>query len=285
MIIPLLNSTAFLKNRDVGAARASGREAVELTLQVGARDLLRAAAMNLALACWISGDWDEAEALYTQHEEDFRTGPVDLMTIRAVLVFIRTARDESVEFELAAPNFDIDDAAGEYVGALTEALLLERNGDAEGAAVLLARAVDVCHRAFGIDDDFAVLWPFAVERIVAAGHMSDAERLLGYVAHAPPGLVTPLAHAHLFRLRALIGIARGDDPAAVDADLELATQEFRDFGAPFYLGRTLLERAHRLGERGDREAAAPLLEEAEALFVDLRADRWVAETRGVNSLR
>ncbi|MEY2403022.1 MAG: hypothetical protein QOD38_573, partial [Acidimicrobiaceae bacterium] len=285
MIVPLLNSSAFLKNRDVDAARSSGREAVELTLQVGARDLLRSAAMNLALTCWVSGDWDEAEALHTHHQDDFASYSVDLMTIRAVLVFIRTARDEPVDFEMAVPQFDAGDAAGEYVGTLTEALIADANGDADGAAVVLARAVDVCHRAFGIDDDFAVLWPFAVERVLAAGHTSEAERLLRFVADSPPGLVTPLAHAHLLRLRALVRIATDADAEGIDTDLELASQEFRDFGTPFYLARSLLERAHRIAARGDGEAAAPLLEEAEAVFTGLRANRWVAETRGVSSLR
>ena len=37
--------------------------------------------------------------------------------------------------------------------------------------------------------------------------------------------------------------------------------------------------------RGDDDAAAPLLQEAEAIFTDLRANRWLAETRGVSSLR
>ncbi|MEY2424130.1 MAG: hypothetical protein QOI95_4197 [Acidimicrobiaceae bacterium] len=284
MIVPLLNSSALLKNRDVEAALASGREGIELTLQVGARDLLRSAAMNLTLTCWVSGDWDEAEALHAQHFDDLLAHAVDLMTMRAVLVFIRTARDEPVDFEIAVPEVDADDAAGESVATLIEALLAEANGDADGAAVVLARAVDVCYRAFGIDDDFAVLWPFAIERVLAAGHTSEAERLLGYVADAPPGLVTPLAHAHLLRLRGLVGIALGDD-STVDADLELATQEFRDFGTPFYLARTLLERAHRITDSGADEAAAALLEEAEAIFVELRANRWVTETRGVSSLR
>jgi tetratricopeptide (TPR) repeat protein len=285
MINPLLNTSAFLKNRDLVPARASGREAVELALQVGAHDLMRAAAINLALTCWVSGDWDEAEAVYAQHRDDLLAYPIDLMTIRAVLVFVRTARDEPVDFEVVVPELDASDVAGESVGALVEALIAEGAGHVEDAAAVFSRAADASYRAFGIDDDFAILWPFAIESVLAAGQTSEAERLLRYVAEAPLGLVTPLAHAHLLRLRALVGIARGNDAGDADADLELATQEFRDFGAPFYVARTLLERVRRMAERGDNEAAAPLVEEAEAIFVALRANRWVAETRGVSSLR
>jgi hypothetical protein len=36
--------------------------------------------------------------------------------------------------------------------------------------------------------------------------------------------------------------------------------------------------------RGDDDAAAPLCEEAESIFVALKANRWVAAARGVSSL-
>ncbi|MEY2424131.1 MAG: hypothetical protein QOI95_4198 [Acidimicrobiaceae bacterium] len=282
-ILPLLNISAFLKNRDLDEARTAGREAVELTLQAGARDLVRIAAMNLALTCWVSGDWDETEALHVSHQDNFLSYPLDLIVIRSVLVFIRTARDEPVDFQLVVPEYDASNSAAEYVDALAQGLRAEAEGDLEKAAVELTRAMDAAYRVSGIEDDFAVLLPFAIDSVLAAGNTSEAERLLGYVADAPRGLVTLLAHAQLLRLRALVGIARGDDSAVIDADLELATQEFRDLGARFYIARTLLERARVMAESGDDEAAAPLLEEAEAIFVDLRANRWVAEVQRVNS--
>jgi hypothetical protein len=277
--------SAFLKNRELANARVSGREAVEVTLQAGARDLIRTSSLNLALADWVSGDWDEVEALYAQYHDDLTSHQLELAMYREVLVPIRSARGEPVDFDLEVPEFDATDEQGLSISTWMKAVAAEVDGDAEQAALLFARATDAAYRAFGIDDDFPVLWPLAVESVLAVGDTSEAARLVGLVADAPMGVVTPLAHAHLLRLRALIGIAHGDDPATVDADLDLATEEFRDFGARFYLARTLLERARQMGQRGDVEGAAPVLEEAEAIFVDLRADRWVAETRGVSSLR
>ena len=243
IVTPLLNLSAFLKNRDLDEARAAGREAVEAAQQAGARDLVRMAAMNLALTCWVSGDWDEVEALHVRHHDDFLHHAVDCMTMRAVLVFVRTARDEPIDFEVVAPEYDTSNKAAEYIHALVEALLAEADGDLGKAALEFTRAMDVAHHMAGIEDDFAVLLPFAVESVLAAGQPGEAERLLRYVADVPPGLVTPLARAQLLRSRALVGIARGADQAAVTADLELATQEFRDLGARFYVARTLLERA------------------------------------------
>jgi hypothetical protein len=91
-------------------------------------------------------------------------------------------------------------------------------------------------------------------------------------------LVTPLAQAHLFRLRALVAIARDPADPEIDADLERATDAFRAFGAPFYLARTLLERA----ARRHAEAAAALRAEAAEIFASLRAERWVAAARVVS---
>src|SRR5206468_10970139 len=181
MIIPLLNTSAFLKNRDLDGARASGREAVDLALQVGARDLLLSAAVNLVLTCWVAGDWDEAESLHARFRDDFPDNAVDLVSIRAVLAIMRAERDEPIDFELVLPDIDGTDDAGQYVAAIAEALITERDGDPEAAVPAFVRAVDSAHRAFGIDDDFAVVWPIAIERALAAGQASDVDRLLAYI--------------------------------------------------------------------------------------------------------
>jgi hypothetical protein len=163
-------------------------------------------------------------------------------------------------------------------------LVAEVAGDGELAAQEFARAADSACSELGLDDDFAILWPLAVEGSLAVERLTEAERLLHLVADAPAGLVTPLAHAHLVRLRALTGLARGADDTAIDADLEQATEEFRDFGARFYLARTLLERADRAAGVGEPEVEAQLRAEAEAIFEDLRANRWLARSRRAGSL-
>ena len=285
MIMPLLNLNAFLKNRDLDAALAAGREAVQLTLQTGDRELLRGSALNLALTCWVSGDWDEVETFYAQHHDDFFNATLDLMLLRSVVSFIRAARHEPVDFDVVVPDFDPANSTDRYGAELATALRAQGVGDVQTAADAFARSVDAAYEAIGIEDDFAVTWPMAVEAALAAGQTTEAERLLGYVADAPPGLVTPLAHAHLLRLRALVGIATGGDDASIDADLEQATEELREFGVPFYVARTLLERARRMTEQGCDEQAAVLLAEAEAIFGELRADRWLEETRRVSALQ
>ncbi|MGH9273964.1 MAG: adenylate/guanylate cyclase domain-containing protein [Acidimicrobiales bacterium] len=288
-IFGLLNLSASLKNRDLDGALVAGREAVETSMQAGRHDLLPMAAVNLGLTCWVSGDWDEAERLYVQLKDDLLNHPLDTALFRAALRLVGAARAEPIEVEGSGTGLEDPSERhalnpSEYVAPLVDGLLAEARGDAETAARELVRSTDLAYALSGLDDDFGILWPLAVESALAVGQVAEAERLLLYIADAPPGLVTPLTHAHLPRLRALIGVARGDADAGIDADLELATQELRDFGARFYLGRVLLERGNRLADRGDQDAAAALLAEAEQTFVDLKADRWVTEVRRVGSL-
>jgi class 3 adenylate cyclase/tetratricopeptide (TPR) repeat protein len=287
-VMGLLNLSTCLKNRELDQAVVAGREAVETSLQAGRHDLLPMAAMNLVLTFWVSGDWDEAEALYEQLQDDLVSHPLEAAFFAAIIWLVRASRTEPGELAAAVaeldvqhvfPTFDVID----YVEPLLAALRAQTEGDNETAAREMIGATDAAHAVTGLDDDFAILWPLAVESAVALGQTAEVERLLRYVADAPLGLVTPLTLAHLPRLRALLGIALGADDASIDADLVLATQELRAFGARFYLGRVLLERANRLADRGDVDAAAPLLAEAEAVFVGLKANRWISETRRVGS--
>ena len=280
MIVPLLNTSAMLKNRDLALALAAGREGLELSVKVGASDLRSPTLSNLALVCWVSGDWDEVVALETQFGDDLGRY-IDHSLVRLLITFIRTTRHETIDLDFRVPDVDEDDPLAAWIGTMFEALRADERGDDAQGTTAFALAMDQAHQAFEIDDDFAIVWPIVVERMLSSGQIELAERFLALVADAPAGLVTPLAHAHLLRLRALVGVARGGDDADIDADLELATAELRDFGARFYLGRVLLERARRATERGDDDAAAPLLDEATAVFHELRAARWVVETDAV----
>jgi hypothetical protein len=207
------------------------------------------------------------------------------MLFQCLLVLIRTARDEPVGFEVEVIELDSADDVSGYMLALAEALVAEARGDVRAATRHYASSVDSAYRVMGTEDDFAIVWPLGVEALLAAGEVGEAERLVRHVADVAPGLVSPLARVHLLRLRALVASARGDDAERVEADLDRATDAFREFGVPFYLARTLLERGHLLAGRGDDAAAAPLLAEAEELFTGLRANRWLAQLRGVSSVR
>jgi hypothetical protein len=65
------------------------------------------------------------------------------------------------------------------------------------------------------------------------------------------------------------------ESANVKADFQTAVTKLRQFGAPFYLARTLLDYAEWLDDRGDVAAAMPLAAEALDLFTGLGAAAWM----------
>ena len=267
LIIPLINTTCFGKNRHLPTAVEAGREANQLMAQVGARDLAGGVIGNLASALWVAGEWDEAEALYAEHQAELAiAGPYDETAPRTVVNLIRHARggriDPIVEF---VPE---NDPLSELWVGIARSLEAISAGDGFEASRLLTAATDVAYVAAQIDDDFTIGWPMAVEQALVVGEIAEAERMLAMVGDAPPGLINPLAHAHLLRLRALVNRAKGAQAALVDADLEPAIEELRDFGAPFYLAKALLE-------RGSRES----LDEACDIFTGLGATPWVEQAR------
>jgi hypothetical protein len=164
------------------------------------------------------------------------------------------------------------------VGAMVqlEALRAAASDDMDRAADLSVAAIDASISAAGIDDDFALYWPLGVEYSLLAGDVDRAERLLQPVTEAASGVVTPLVHAQLFRLRGMIAAARGDLESA-DSELSRGTDELRAFGAPYYLARTLLSLAEVRRDSG--LPASDLLDEARAIFDMLGARPWVEATR------
>jgi hypothetical protein len=80
------------------------------------------------------------------------------------------------------------------------------------------------------------------------------------------------AHAARFRARLLAGEGAADQ---VDPKFEEAVSVFRRIGSRFWLAVTLLERGEWLIERKRADEAMLLLEEAGAIFEDLRARPWL----------
>ncbi|MEP7179322.1 MAG: hypothetical protein ABI775_09560 [Pseudonocardiales bacterium] len=73
----------------------------------------------------------------------------------------------------------------------------------------------------------------------------------------PHGHITPYLRCQLPRVRALINAAADNDDG-VERDFVAAAKALREFGASYWLGRTLLDHAEWLIARG-REIQAPVL--------------------------
>jgi hypothetical protein len=134
----------------------------------------------------------------------------------------------------------------------------------------------------GIDDDFATFWLTAIDHALAARDVGRAEQLLRLVTDCPWGHITPYLRCQLPRVRALINAAAGkhDD---VERDLVAATKALAEFGARYWLGRTLLEHAEWLIARGRAIEAPALAVHATRIFEELGAKPWLERATVVSS--
>jgi hypothetical protein len=113
-------------------------------------------------------------------------------------------------------------------------------------------------------------WPDAIDAAVEIGKLDEAAELCRVVEERPPGHVGPYLRAQVARARALIAAARGEREGAEQGLLE-AVDNFRALGYPYWLARAQTDLAAWLIDAGRGAEAAPLLEDAIAVFEELRA--------------
>jgi class 3 adenylate cyclase/tetratricopeptide (TPR) repeat protein len=270
MLRPLGNIASFNNGRSLQAAEAAAREGLAISEQMGAGDLAGMLETNLCIGLWFSGGWDEVVSGGDPSDSgDVQSGVLG-QVLRSMVRAARGALDDA-----PAPEVTHEIADDPYVRAsisMDQAIRLASRNRHADAADLAVVAVDNLIDASGIDDDYVLHWPFAVEFALAAGQVERARDLLAPVSDAPPGLVTPLVHAQHLRLRAMTAIAGGEVDRA-DEDLTRAVEELRTFGARYFLARTLLTLA---ALRADTDVTvAPLLDEARSIFVSLEAQPWI----------
>jgi hypothetical protein len=275
---PLNNLVSFLATRDAGLAREYAEAGQAIVRRIGDRDWGQYLLTSSGHVYWNLGAWDEALAVLAETteglmQETSSTTPVAFVYIAAIADARGLATTmPQLEAALSGQHTDLMLDAGLL---MTQAAATRRTGDLQKAADLSRVAFDSCHQASGIDDDFPVFWFLAIDDQLAVGSTSTARDILAVVGEAPRGRVPVLQAALLPWLRARINVAAGE-PENVDADFAAATTKLRQFGAPYYLARTLLDHAEWLDERGDVAAAMPLAAEAYELFTSLQAASWTA---------
>jgi hypothetical protein len=150
------------------------------------------------------------------------------------------------------------------------------SGDLRAAAEPAATALQHLMAGVGMDDDFPLLWPPLVLAALAAGDVSLAEQLLEPVEAAADGSLSPAVVAQQRRLRGLVGVARGDEPAAVEADLRDGVRLLGDFGWLTALGPAQEELGRWLAEQGRTDEADEMLAAARATYEQIGATGWLA---------
>jgi class 3 adenylate cyclase/tetratricopeptide (TPR) repeat protein len=269
-----LTSLAALQvSRDLPAALAHGQEGMEVAQRSGAQDPIDSAATNYLVALWTAGRLAEATALCVRVRENL----VDAVS-RVALTTIESWLADAFGTQLPVPP---DSAVGDDELALAwqgnlEVMLELHGGVSARAAIAAERSLPHLLAACGIEDDFMHLWPPLVLAALAARDTQLAERMLLPVLGAGRGTVSPAVAAHLHRLQGLLGAARGDAPAYVEAELRAGIACLVDFGAVGFAAQAEQELGLWLISQNREEEAAPWLERARTTYADIGATGWIA---------
>ena len=228
----------------------------------------------------LAGRWDEAVARAAEMSES-EAGPSIVVSPVTWMAELHARRGE---LELAGELL----ARGAVLGDLSD--LQDRVAHLASRAVVLqaqgrhAEAFDAAREAlagleFGPGSQAVKVGLVeGLEAALALGELGQVEELLGTVGGLRPGELPPYLDAQATRFRARLAAARGQ-PDQAEAGFKAAAGLLRELGAVFWLAVTLLERGEWLATQDRAAAAAPLLEEAAAIFERLGAQPWVDRVR------
>jgi hypothetical protein len=263
------NLASFLAVRNLADARRHAQAGLALAERLGERSHASYLRATYAHICWHAGDWDELS-----DDEDI----AGLAAFQGTLLYVNAVqlfRGESVHHvggqEIGPdPQWQAVDEARQGVAAWA-------GGDPVGAQAALLRAVEAMHPLSEFDDDFPAIWALMMEAGCELGGTPAAESWLTQVAEAPRGMIPIVLRALLPYFRARMG--QGGSQTAIESDFVEAAAALRTFGAPLWLGLTLLRHAEYLISVGQGESATGQLDEAEQIFTTLRATPWIEKAR------
>jgi class 3 adenylate cyclase/tetratricopeptide (TPR) repeat protein len=282
-IMPLNNLAALQLYRDLAAAKKAAEEGLSSARRLGEHTHESWVATNLSFAQWFDGSWDEVLALV---DECGASAPGVALQWRVLIMprlMVLTARGEDFDEPAVQELVDSSDMLSTQFGMLEQAIVASAQHRVEDAAELAIAGTDGFYSWAGIEDDFPLFWVPAIEFALAAGRLADANRLLHQVADSPDGLTPPYLRAQLHRMTALIRLAEGVDTGA-EANLNLAIEGLRAYGAPFYVARAQLELADLLHRQGRGTDAVSHSEAAHATFDALGAKPWSERAAALSSL-
>ncbi len=280
---PINNLVSFLATRDLRAAIPVTEEGLAIFRRLRDRDSGLSLGCSVMHVYWTSGRWDDALELYAEMSEGLEVNSMVLF-MKAYASLISACRGEPVETVPAAPAPDgsRSDVVIELMEAFLEAVSIRAAGDLAKAAELTRATAIRWSSLTGIDDDFSTVWLTGIDDALAIGDVAGAEELLAVVTSRPYGHSTPYLRCQLPRVRAAISAAAGIHES-VERDLVTAAKALEEFGATYWLGRTLLEHAEWLIARGRGIQAPALAARAARIFEELRARPWFERATAVAS--
>ena len=267
----LVNLSDVLAVTDPAAAAEAARTALGHLRLVGLRFHLAMAITNLAEALMQLGDWDAAEAEYTQAVNSYGLADMEeLTTQRGWLVALRGDAN-SAETMLATVS-DLrasEDPQDQVCVSLTDAFIALTRGQPQAA---LRRARDTLAHADALGISCTSLrwaWPLAARAAHELGDIAAVGDLIALLDSYQPGYLAPMLRAERDLARVRLAAADGDDDQAATA-FAVAIVGLRERSTPYHLAHGLLDHAEYLSRHGDAAAAAAAVAEARDIARRLR---------------
>ena len=266
----LLNLADTLMPSDPAAAADAARTAAGHLRRTGERRHLAAAIMNVAEALLQIGDWDAAEAEFTQAvDSDALADIEDVSCERGWLAALRGDAGTAEAMRTALRIYrSSEDPQDQSLTSLLEAFAAAaRRQPAD--ALRHARAILAHAEAIGISSVAPRwAWPLAARCAYELGDTAAVRELLALLDSYQPGHLAPMLRAERDLARARLAADDGDEAAA--ASFAAAIKSLREQSTPYHLAHGLLDHAEYLLASGDAQAAAAAIDEARDLAGRLR---------------
>jgi class 3 adenylate cyclase/predicted ATPase len=261
----LLNLSDTVTGTDPAAGAEAARAAAAQSRRAGARNQLMFAAMNLAQALLMTGDWDAADAELAQAaDNDGLAGHEPLACSRALLAALRG--DAPAAQAILAGLGDMrasEDPQDQAQIAVAEAFTAAARRQ-PAAALRHARAALDHAAALGISaEDLRWAWPLAARAAHDLADTAATRDLLALLDGHRPGQLAPMQRAERDLARTRLAAASGDPDTG--PAFAAAIAGLRQHSTPYHLAHGLLDHAAHLAVRGDTAAAAAAVGEAAAI--------------------
>jgi class 3 adenylate cyclase/predicted ATPase len=266
----LLNLSDVLAATDPAAAAEAARAAAEHLRRVGLRGHLTVAITNLAEALVQLGDWDAAEAEFTQAVNSY--GLADMEQLACQRGWLAALRgDAGTADTMLAALRDLrasEDPQDKSMVGVAEAFTAAARGQPENA-LHHARAALAHADALSISSEsLRWAWPLAARMAHELGDDAAVGDLIALLDSHQPGHLAPMLRAERDLARARFAEGNGDGEAA--AVFAAAIDGLRGRSTPFHLAHGLLDHAEYLIRRADPAAASLAVEEARDIGRRLR---------------
>jgi tetratricopeptide (TPR) repeat protein len=260
-----LNLGNVLNIHDPSAAASAAREAIAIAQRSGVLYGLDTSVVNLAIALFALGEWEEAEhALRDIPPEGAPVYDYNIRSMMAWLLALRGRPDEAEQMLEGLARFsETEDPQDLAMIATTRAFIAEAQHRPAAALEHALVSLDHVQRWLTFsNDDGRWVWPLAARSAHALGDIALERELLATFEALPRGHTARIQRAVALLIEARLAAHDGIDAGRL---LASAIEALRACANPFELAHGLLDQATYLNENGDADSAQRAIDEARSI--------------------